>query len=1331
MRELKRRAGGFQVPQPDNTSQLFVFSAHDQNALMRVLKGQEAYILENQDTSNSNGFLENLAYTLGCRRTKMQWRCAIAAQSSSELVAKLHKLKQSTLTRASEDKKPNIAFVFAGQGAQWSAMGRELMGFDVYLESILEASRFLSDKLGSKFSLLTELLKDKDSRINDPELSQSATTAVQVALVDFLVSFCGIMPSSVVGHSSGEIAAAYASGMISRETAWEIAYRRGQCVAPLSVSGSEAQVKGKMLAVGLSDLDAGEYICRTGNGDKVVVACINSPTSVTLSGDADAILEIQRLLKNDKVFNRLLKVNVAYHSQHMSRCDYQYLESIAHLRPRVPTMIQARHPHVNGGLLRIAHLSPGSAETSPSSKKEVPVMYSSVTGRPVDWNDLSPAYWMLNMVSPVRFSDAVTEMMHCGGARKPDIILELGPHASLQMPINQIMEAIIGNGRQPEYLSMLCRNQNAASTALETIGHLWCRTNVDMRWLVMRNIQLYRPKLIVDLPRYPWNHDVRYWHETHISRANRLPVHGRYDLIGRPSTDYTPFQPRWRGFLRLGENPWIRDHQVQKTIVYPAAGMTAMVIEGARQLTTEPTAGIEVSQFRIEKAMIIPPTERGLEYTLSMSRQEPNKRHVARKSSYPVSGAKASITYEFHIYSKPLNGSWQQHGHGTITLHPEAQSSQRLDEQAVRETDHKSKRYLNSYQRMKSSCDDLVIPRQLYETLDVIGMNYGPLFQNITSLCKGDEGCTFSIQVPDTKSIMPEEFEYPHIIHPATLDSIFQTALCLGGDSMVPSYIGSIYVSLRPGALNGSGNELVGYAQAESQGFRRANVTFVASDKAWAKSQGGPTPRPLVIVKDMNFTVLSTGHGSAQNDPSGFLPSHHNLCSEFVWEDAPDYLATLASDQAEVNLPGGVFLLVPQDIDPKLSQLCDMLSRKLQCSPQTLESIGDGSGLPKYCISVLEVSRNHHMLWNWSSQEFSAFRTLINSTSGLLWLTQGAQMNVTNPKSSLFQSMARTIHSEDAQKCLVTVDMDDHMDLTSIDTANNILRWFSNSFSKSESDSPRETEIVERGGSLLVPRLVPTESLNRLVERGGIPPPPRVQSLGQHPERRLKINIGEIGKPDSLYWDDDPKASSPLPGDHVSIKVISASLSTHDIDIVMGQSQGHSLGTDAYGIIESVGDKVQGFAVGDRVIAIARGSLSTYTRCHHSLVQKVADGINDPSIVLMPTSLAVADYGLHILASLKKDQTILVHCGAGTFGQAAIRLAKHIGAKVFTTVTSDTQRQVLQSHFGFPEEWILDGESNSVVDSIMRLTYKEGVNAIFDPTADYSEINRRCVANGE
>lgn len=151
-----------------------------------------------------------------------------------------------------------------------------------------------------------ELLKnEEESRVQEAELAQPLSTAIQIALVDVLGEF-GIRPTSVVGHSSGEIAAAYASGAISAEVAIAVSYFRGQAIKKAGDN------PGAMAAVGLAPAKARKYLV-----DGVTIACENSPQSITLSGDEEKVVQVLKQIQQDEpdTFSRRLKVSKAYHSR--------------------------------------------------------------------------------------------------------------------------------------------------------------------------------------------------------------------------------------------------------------------------------------------------------------------------------------------------------------------------------------------------------------------------------------------------------------------------------------------------------------------------------------------------------------------------------------------------------------------------------------------------------------------------------------------------------------------------------------------------------------------------------------------------------------------------------------------------------------------------------------------------------------------------------------------------------------------------------------------------------------------------------------------------------
>ncbi len=383
-------------PQPRfSRTQLYVFSARDEAALKRVLAAQAKYIADNTAAEN---FTANYAYTLFSRRSRLDCATFAVAQSGDEL---LRKIKDSNTAApvGLTKRDPRVAWVFCGQGAQWHAMGRELMAYDVFGSCVTAASNYMQAVLGSPFCLEDELGRDKEtSRINEPQIAQPAVTAIQIALVDVLRA-ANLEPAAVVGHSSGEIGAAYAAGFISREDAWKVAYHRGRLAAALvDLRATGAMKVGAMLAVPLSEEDVQHYIHRAG-ATCVDVACLNGPASVTISGDEDEIVRIQSILAADKFQAPRVKVTTAYHSRHMWRIEDEYRSSIRDVQP-----VQI----------------PSTAATATTT-----AMYSSVYGRQVTADELNHEYWVQNLVMPVQFFKAVSAMAenvppeHYGRSRAP------------------------------------------------------------------------------------------------------------------------------------------------------------------------------------------------------------------------------------------------------------------------------------------------------------------------------------------------------------------------------------------------------------------------------------------------------------------------------------------------------------------------------------------------------------------------------------------------------------------------------------------------------------------------------------------------------------------------------------------------------------------------------------------------------------------------------------------------------------------------------------------------------------------------------------------------
>lgn len=205
----------FLLPQPQDTprhrKRLFVLSSSDQAGLRRVSDALAMHLDSQGSQVSSPEYLANLANTLAKARSGLSWRASIVADSVVQLRHQLSETTgglENTATRAASSQ-PRIGFIFTGQGAQWAGMGVELLqAYPVFRDSVARSAALLSS-MGCQWDPVTELQRPKEkSRMKSPEISQPICTVLQIGLVDLLRSW-GVTPKKVVGHSSGEIAAAY------------------------------------------------------------------------------------------------------------------------------------------------------------------------------------------------------------------------------------------------------------------------------------------------------------------------------------------------------------------------------------------------------------------------------------------------------------------------------------------------------------------------------------------------------------------------------------------------------------------------------------------------------------------------------------------------------------------------------------------------------------------------------------------------------------------------------------------------------------------------------------------------------------------------------------------------------------------------------------------------------------------------------------------------------------------------------------------------------------------------------------------------------------------
>lgn len=524
------------VPRP----KLFVWSAADRGGLSRLATAFQDYLESLNYEVLHKGFLDSLAYTLSNRRSNLPWKSFLVADSVNSICEGLTRDQLSKPVRSSFELAPILGFVFTGQGGQWHGMGRELLIYPPFRKSLQSAEKYLQS-LGCTWMLIDELSKSEElSNIDNPAYSQPLCTALQIALIELLASW-NIMPVAVIGHSSGEIAAAYCVGGLSRESAWKIAYFRGVLAGRLAESGRR---RGSMLAVALSQEEVQKYLAEVavqlGTGC-LSIGCINSPSNLTITGDEKSIDALFSLLDRDHIFARKLRVTVAYHSPHMEQIASEYRSLIR-------------------------DIAPGCLQTHATSK---PILFSSVSGRHIAMDELCTVdHWVTNMVSQVKFSEALSRMCSSlltnvsNPTDKPSItLIEVGPHALLARPVKETLHTN-PEFKDVSYDTTLFHHVSALQSVLELIGRLHCSGfAVDQMAINSPGLSESELELIPNLPEYPFNHMNSYWLESKISQNFRFRKYPRHELLGIATEDQNPLEARWRNFLRISENPWIKDHK--------------------------------------------------------------------------------------------------------------------------------------------------------------------------------------------------------------------------------------------------------------------------------------------------------------------------------------------------------------------------------------------------------------------------------------------------------------------------------------------------------------------------------------------------------------------------------------------------------------------------------------------------------------------------------------------------------------------------------------------------------------------------------------------------
>lgn len=1270
---------------------LFVLSANDQDSLKLRAKDLGIY-LEQRPEVFEKLLGGNIAYTLGQRRSQLACRLAIPALSSDDLGVRLATAKISATRVRGE---PTLGFVFTGQGAQWAAMGAELIkDYPIFAAAIDAADKCLRD-IGATFSMKEELLKPAgESIINEAHISQPACSAIQIGLTNLFASW-GIKPSAVVGHSSGEICCAYAAGIIGLEDAMKIAYYRGQCT--LTLKRDFAHQQGTMLAVGAGEDEIRPY-CDAVTSGYTTIACINSPCSVTVSGDVGAVAELKAILTEKDIFNRELKVGVAYHSAHLNPVAKEYYDLIKDIHPNTSTKA---------------------------------VFYSSLLGRVAQPSELDSTYWVQNLTSPVRFSAAVAAL---AGDAAVNTLVELGPHSALQGPIKDILASVGDAKTKIQYVPTLLRSKSGTECALNLASTLFVKgANLKFGEINFPTSKSANQLVVTDLPRYQWQHNTKYWHVSRISDKHRFKTGLRNDILGVLADYSNDLEPTWRNILRMDDLPWLRQHKMQDMPVFPMTGYMAMALEAAAQRAA--TRGVNFDHFDIRelvvRAALVLDEESDVEITITL-----------RPYSEGLRGY-SDLWDEFRLCSWEKKRGWIEHCHGLIAVR--SSNSNGVDVQRAQLTASTVEARKAGIRECSKETVD--VPA-LYEQLSAVGATYGPAFQGLTPCYGSDTGAYAELHPPNTRALLPKEHETSLIVHPAFLDQCIQIIWPMFGCGRqgletlyMPTSVKRISI-----AKNVSDQGLTVYGS----GLRpNPKDPHPAAFDLFAVANGGSEP-----VISFDGLVMTPLREAGVN--SG--PDIRELCFKMEWQPAvevtevpkdetPELVegetAAIAKDESPSTLqPNGVdhpvttsengsadSAYVSGDVTPTVSAY-------LQGQNIVIVHMGeDGANYPASLASAIgnvsdrqpEISSlseaniagkvvvflapEKNLLLDPSEELFTTLRNILLNAGSVLWVHKTG-MNEHDVENSMAVGLARSIRSETSSK-VVTLGLhtSGKEDAAETKAILDVLRLV---WSEDDSSFKADREFEEKDGQIMVPRVYDDDEMNTFIHRESQETSVFQQPFDQ-PGRRLKMIIASPGALDTFYFVDE---DVPALGDkQVEVEVKATGMNFKDVVVSMGQLAQPYIGVECAGIISAVGKDVTDVQVGQRVMAMTEGAYSTYARCLSTSVSPIPDDMTFVSACTVPVVFCTAYYGLFDLGRLSEGEKVLIHAGAGGVGMAAIQLAKMAKAEIFTTVGSNDKKQFIMQNYGIPEDHIFYSRDVSFGAALRRATDGLGVDVVLNSLA--------------
>ncbi|KAI1328458.1 acyl transferase domain-containing protein [Xylariaceae sp. FL0255] len=1354
------------IPSPVISPQLLLYSATTSKSLAQLSSRYQNWL------STNCSKVEDLASTLAHHRTHLPLRMFAIAQGAA-----IQSYQQSVKSTS----KNRLVMVFTGQGAQWAQMASEIFqSQEVFRSTIRSLDQHLNlITYGSvSYSLAEELLKaPEDSRLSSAAISQPLCTAIQIALVDTFRSI-DIHPCAVVGHSSGEIAAAYAAGALSASEAVTVAHYRGV------VAESQKKV-GAMAAIGLGYEQTDRYL-RPG----VRIACHNSPTSVTISGDAaavhDVVADIQYSVKGVSI--RVLPVDKAYHSAHMAEIGAKY-------RLMIKDKIRPNKPRVQ--------------------------FFSSVTGDSIKGGKpLDAEYWKDNLELPVMFNGALSSILRELG-RQNTVFLEIGPHSVLAGPIKQICRA---HSASHHYIASMVKYRDTAVSFLTAVGTLYCLgVTLNLEAIIPRR------RCLPDLPRYPWNHEQRYWAESRVSKEWRLKKDKHHNLLGSRVPESTELEPSWRNLFNIQSVPWMRDHRVGENIVFPFTAYLSMAGEAVRQVNGAKN-GYSIRDLTVDVALVLD--------------EGSTTEVITTLRPYYLTKSQESGWWDFTIAS--FNDHvWTRHAKGQVTA------------------------LMSNLPQLPSSDNPLpkkVDSQALYKGMQRVGVNLGTSFQTM-SLIEASTSSDHLARANVAVGQFGDEADYH--VHPTTLDVIFQLQSVAAVKGRLRLLRNWIPVSLERlnvlrcdmpivgilsseitsnGSLFGQGHCIssVGNTVVEFSGVRLSPADGLTSNEKldthgaarleWAPSLDFMLETDLVrsgggqgklchlnflqhlshLQPNLRILELGTDDESVLKE----IREHVNISNGSILFSTYTSIASSSRASGDLDLTANeveyTSLGINQDLENQdlenrefdfiMVRAKMVLFNQVHVVLRNLEKILSPDGwvffeeVPEPWREMFKFGasrQNGHHNYHESVELFSespatrlsrgsavllSFSDLQSSTRAVKMYTSTSstareltflRLDITAAPTALIEYFQD--EGYEVKQCTLAdrlppgteiislLDEDQpflkNMSDQSYTSLNNFLQMLQDSglvwvtrHAQMGCADPNYSQIIGLARTLrsemqldfatcevdsfdFRPELIAgiferfrtrrrSEMLKPDFEyaiKDGVihvgryhPFSLKDQLMLSSPKDRTVLDVDIPGRLNSLQWMKVPREE--LRPLDVEIEARSVGLNFKDVVVAMGMVElpSREFGLEAAGVVTRIGADVSTVKIGDRVCCLSSQCFSSVIVAPENLCMPMPDGLKFIEAATMIIPFATAIWSLINIGRLQKNQSILIHSACGGVGLAAIQVAKALGAEIFATVGTEEKISFLVDHYQITRDRIFDSRSDSFVAGVMRETGNLGVDLVLN-----------------